>query len=143
MAHKNILERRPSLPPFSFIGISCHGFDYQLAFYLNQKLEMELVKMDDLRGHSLYFYRDLNGFNQYYLLGNRSENTVLIPEFRQTDYFFLIEGPCRKPQRDHLVKVIRTVPLALMVSDIRPEAIKDHELLLHDLEMHLSGLIKP
>lgn len=143
MARKNILEHRPSPPPFSFFGISCHGIDYQLAFHLNRKLEMELGKMDDFREHSLYFYRDLNGFNQYYLLGNRTENTVLIPEFRQMDYFFLVEGPYKKLQRDHLVTAIRSVPLVLIASEIRPDAIKDHDLLLHDLEMHFSGLLKP
>lgn len=143
MARKNILDNRPAPSPFSFFGISCHGIDYQLAFHLNQKLEQDLVKMDDFRGHSLYFCDDGNGFNHYYLLGNRSENTVLVTEFRQIDYFFLVEGPFKKPQRDHLAKAIRAVPLVLMVSEIRPEAIKDHDLLLHDLEMHLSGFLKP
>lgn len=97
-------------------------------------------KMDDFRGVSFFSCPDENGFYHYYLLGNRSEETVLIPEYRQMDFLFILEGPVRKPWKEMIVKGIKGIPNVILAFEIETENIRNLEPLLHELEMHISGL---
>jgi hypothetical protein len=97
-------------------------------------------KKDDFRGFSFYSCPDENGFYHYYILGNRSEESILIPEFRQIDFLFIIEGPVRKPWKETILKGIRVIPNVIMAFEISSESIRNIDSLLNELEMHVSGL---
>ncbi len=136
MAKKILLEHR-SLPILlTLFGISCHSRDYFLVYNLNKHLELSFAKMDDFHGHSFFYFRDDNDFNAYYLLGNRSQESVLLPELKQTDYLLLVEGPFKKLQKENLLKVIRNAQGVLTAFEIRFETIKNYDVMLNDLELH-------
>jgi hypothetical protein len=97
---------------------------------------MGFTKMDDFHGHSFFYFRDDNDFNAFYLLGNRSQESVLLPELKQTDYLFFVEGPIKKSQKDNLLKAIRNAQGVLTAFEIRFETIKNYDVLLNDLELH-------
>ena len=136
MAKKILLEQRSAPILLSMFGISCHCRDYNLSFHLNNKLELGFTKMDDFRGYSFFFCRDENDFNVFYLLGNRGQDSVLVPELKQTDYLLLLEGPLKKAQTERLLETIRSIQSVLTAFEIRFETIKNYELILNDLELH-------
>lgn len=141
MPKKFIPEKRNISGAFHFIGISCHCRDYLLCFYLHKYLDTELARQDDFKGHAFFYCKDENDFNRYFLLGNRGENAILIPEFRQMDFLLIIEGPFRKAQRDHFIKKIKEIPNVLLPFEIKVESIKNAEIILDEIELHINQIL--
>ncbi len=152
MAKKVYLDTRDEPVFFTLIGISCHLKDYRLSYLLNYHIPAEFIKLEDLRivpqtkkeasDFSLYFYRDDDRFNTYTLVSNRNQESVLIPEMKHTDFVLIIGGEFRKPQKDSLLKNIRSVPNVLTSFEIKFSEIKNYESILTDLELHLLDLFK-
>jgi len=150
MAKKIMLETRSEPALYTLLGISCHLKDYRLSFLLNQVLDLEFIKMDDLLAavaprkttdsFSCYFGKDDDHFNSYYLLSNRGEESVLLPELRQTDFLMLVEGPFKKGQKDQLLSSIRAIQNILTAFEIRFETIRNYENFLNDLELHFTNI---
>lgn len=143
MAKKIMLESRSEHSSFTFAGVSCHMKDYRLSFLLNQKLSAGFKKMDDFNSHySLYFYPDEECLNSYYLISNRSEEKILFPELKQTDFLMLVEGPFKQARLDHLLKTIRTIPNVLTAFEIQVSSLKNFPGFLADLELHFMKMKK-
>ena len=146
MAKKVLLDNKSESAYYTLLGISCHHKDYRLSFLLNQVLESEFLKMDDLplfppgtkesTDFSFYFYRDEDNFNSYFLISNRSQENTLVPSLKQVDFLLLIEGPFKKVQKDSVLKKIKSVPNILTAFEIDLASIKNYENLLSDIEMH-------
>ncbi len=152
MARKVNLETRSEPALYTLFGVSCHLKDYRLSFLLNQVLDLEFIKMEDFRaviaprkepdGFSFYYCVDEDHFNAYYLLANRGEESVLLPELRQTDFLLLLEGPFKKAQKDHLLFRIKSIPNVLTAFEIRFETIRNYESFLTDLEIHFMTITR-
>lgn len=142
MAKKVILQTRPEPILFTLFGISCHLKDYRLSYHLNQRLELAFVKMDDFLGCSFYYYRDDDRQNAYYLLGNRGQDSILLPDLKQTDFLLLVEGAIKKNQKEKLLEQIKGIQNILTTFEVRFETIKHYEALLTDLELHLMNIRK-
>jgi len=142
MAKKILLNTRPEPTHYTLIGISCHLKDYRLSYLLNRQLDLNLVKLDDFRDFSLYFCRDEDRMNSYFLLGNRGQETVLLPELKQTDYLLLLEGHVRKPQKEKLLEKIRSIQHVLTTFEVRFETIRNYETILNDLVIHFMNILK-
>jgi hypothetical protein len=142
MARKVFLETRSEPTLFTLFGISCHLKDYRLSYHLNQKLDLEFVKMDDFQGYSLYFCRDEDCFNSYYMLGNRGPESILLADLKQTDFLLLVEGPFKKIQKERLLENIKGIQNVLTAFEVRFETIKNYNLMLTDLELHLMHILK-
>jgi hypothetical protein len=142
MAKKILIETRSEPVLFTLFGISCHLKDYRLTFLLNKVLELEFTKMEDFNNYSFYYCRDEDRFNTYYLLGNRGQEAILFPGLKQTDYILLVEGPFKKVQKEKLLENIRGIQNVLTAFEIRFETIKNYELVLADLEIHMIQINK-
>lgn len=152
MAKKFHLETRSAPALFTLVGISCHIKDYRLSFFLNQQLELNFRKLEDLvsstdvqrepNTFSFYYCRDEDQFNTYYLLSNRGQESVLVNELKQTDFLLLIEGPFKKSQLDVLIRSIRLIPQVLTCFEIRFSTLKNFENILSDLELHYMNISK-
>ncbi len=142
MAKKIFTDHRSEPVLLTLLGISCHSRDYYLTFYLNRKLSLGFTKMDDFRDYPFFFCKDDNDFNAYFLIGNRSPESVLIPELKQTDYLLLLEGPVKKAHKDFLLQMIRSIDSVLTAFEIRSESIKNFESVVNDLELHLMRIQK-
>ena len=140
MARKILIESRSEPAVFTLIGISCHLRDYHLTHLLNRNLDLNFVREDDFRRFPFFFCRDENGFNVYYLLGNRGEESVLLPDMKQTDYLLLIEGPFKKAQKDKVLKSIRGLENVLTTFEVNIDLIRNFETILNDLEMHFLNI---
>ncbi|MEI7723648.1 MAG: IPExxxVDY family protein [Bacteroidota bacterium] len=142
MAKKVFLETRSEPILLTLVGISCHFKDFQLSYFLKQKLDLEFVKKDDFNGCSFYLSHDEDHCNTYYLLGNRGQDTILLPELKQTDFLLLVEGPFKKAQKEQLLEKIRAIKNVLTAFEVRFETIKNYELMLTDLELHHMNIVK-
>jgi len=143
MAKKIMLESRSELSRFTIAAIPCHLPDYRLSFLLNHKLSADLRKTDDLGGnYSLYFYRDDECRNSYYLISNRSDDKVLFPELKQTDFVLLIDGPVKKAHLNRILSNINSIPNVLKAFEVKAESLKNFTGFLADLELHFMKINK-
>jgi hypothetical protein len=152
MAKKVLLEIHTTPAWYTLTGISCHFRDYRLSFLLNENLGFGLVRLDELpylapgakepSHFSLYRWRHEEQYNTYFLLANRSEESMLIPQVKQADFLLLIEGPFKKKQEEELLSKLRKVPNILTAFPIPFSGLKNYENFLTDLELHLNDLSK-
>jgi hypothetical protein len=150
MAKRVLLDIHTSPAWYTLVGISCHLRDYRLSYLVNENLGFRLVRLNDLpylaqgakepRHFSLYRWRDDDQYNAYYLIANRSEESLLIPQMRQADFLLLVEGPFKKKQQDDLLSRIRKVPNINTAFGIPFSTVKNYENILTDLELHLNDL---
>ncbi len=123
---------------FELIGICSHAKDYRLSWELNQQLNFDLVKDDNLeltvkgekQNHSFFSFIDDENLVEFYLINNRSEGGVLIPEEKRSDYFLLIRGVLRDGQIEGLVREISTIKNVLTTYEIEVEQLKSKNNLL-------------
>jgi len=85
---------------FLAFGLSCHLKDYRVAWLMNRSLKKDFhrevieVKAKDgtMEEFTKFIYRDLDNRLNYILLSNHNEEAYLFKEYKQYDYFMLIEG---------------------------------------------------
>lgn len=150
---RNILRDLHSEPAYStMIGISCHLKDYRLSYLLNKKLEFSFSKQQDFTialqekkepaGFSFYYYKDEDQPNSYWLIANRSEESVLIAELKQLDFLLMVEGEIKKSRKDQLLKAISSMPNVLTAYEINPASIRNFGNLLTEMEIHLMNIFR-
>ena len=101
---------------FVLIGISSHEKDYRICWAINNKLQLDLIKtepleikdkkQDELSHFSLFSFERPDEFMEYFIIANRSEKGLLIPEQKQMDYFFIIRGEI---ENDAVMEIIRQI----------------------------------
>ena len=152
MAKRILLDIHTTPAWYTLTGISCHLRDYRLSYLLNENLGFEMVRLEDLpcitpgakesSPFSLFRWKDEDHYNVYYLLANRSGESLLIPQMRQADFLLLVEGPFKKKQQDELLARLRRVPNINTAFGIPFSSVKNYENILTDLELHLNDLSK-
>ena len=87
---------------FVLIGISSHENDYKLAWSINNDLNLNLSKKENIsvfnkkysetQNFSVFSHDDETNLTLYNLISNRCENGFLIKEYNKFDYFLQIYG---------------------------------------------------
>jgi hypothetical protein len=133
---------------FSLIGIHASEEDYRLAYLLNKHLNTKLTRYKyslDFEGslseYPLFEYEDVKSLNKYYLInnkcsiktlgdinglfgGNYNQITYLIPEKKEIDYFYKIDG-CNNPVfLNNLVTSIKNIHQIITCYLINPTTLK-------------------
>jgi hypothetical protein len=152
MARKFLRDTDSEPVFYTLIGISCHLKDYRLSYLLNKKLEAVFSKQQDLvitlqdktepATFSFYHFQDDEQFNVYLLIANRSEEYVLLPEFRQLDFLLMVEGEFKKSRKDQLLKAVSSIPNVLKAHEINITTIRNYRNLLSDIEIHLMNIFR-
>lgn len=147
MPRKEKLSIRTDTGAITLFGISTSLKDFRLCYLLKKYLDWDFAKFDDLPAaitgsdvpemFSLYMFRDEDRFNTYFLLANRTLDKYLFPAIRQADFFLILEGPVKKSCKESMLKAIRKIPNIQMAFETEPGQVKDIELLLSDLELHV------
>ncbi|MEQ8624966.1 MAG: IPExxxVDY family protein [Vicingaceae bacterium] len=123
---------------FDLIGICSHIKDYRLSWEINQELKLnlskdgnlELSQNGELQSHAFYSFLDEDNFIDYFLISNRSEKGMLIPEENKCDYFLLIKGLRKKQEINALQKEIASLKHVLTSYTIEVEELKSKNNLL-------------
>jgi uncharacterized protein with NRDE domain len=125
---------------FFLIGIFCHFKDYRLAWSINRNLDFDLEKQSDYvlelkdqeQRFSAYNFHIESQDLYYYLLNNRSEHGLLIPEKKDVDYFLLVDGLVESSKKGELIKEIRGLNEVLSAVEINPQQLNSKQNLLID-----------
>ena len=145
MAKKLQLRSEPE-SEYQLIGIVCMLKDYRLTYHLNKHLFLDLVKKDDLNAEainpgkavnfSFYYFEETGNRIKLYLIGNKNENGMLLSEFRQADYFLLINGLFPSESMDKYLKTIRDLPSVMTAYKIDVNKYKKLDTFFSDIELH-------
>jgi hypothetical protein len=125
---------------FALIGISSHEKDYRICWAINNKLGLNLVKtepleikdkkQDELSHFSLFSFELPDEFKDYFVIANRSEKGLLIPEQKQVDYFFIIRGEEDDEVIMETIRQIREINLVQMAFRIDVQGLKSKQNLI-------------
>lgn len=123
---------------FQLIGISSHVKDYRLSWELNKKLDIELVKENEVtfsnkKGDksvfSMYFFQDDKEERDIRLMSNKFEGRLLIPEKKAADYFLLLYDFTAIEATD-ILRTIRKINVILTAFEVEVNTLKSKENLL-------------
>jgi hypothetical protein len=94
------------------IGINSSLPDYKLAWSINNKLSLDLVRYDDLEfegtGFSFFYYTAGENYNVYNLVSLVRKDKVLYSFNPRLDYLFLIQNSLTAERRLNLIQSIRS-----------------------------------
>lgn len=133
---------------FSLIGIICAFKDYKLCFEINQLLEIELARIDDLELHlerkgstglfPLYHYKN-NDDESFFLIANKGNHTWLIPEQKHIDFYLLLRNCSPFTNIEQLIKSLKKIKIINSVIPVTPSTLKSADHFLYIDEEKKSG----
>ncbi len=123
---------------FQLIGLYCHFKDYRLAWALNKRFEFDFVKQDpyaitneeEIQEFSYYTFSIEHQELYYYLLANRSEHGLLIPERKDIDYFIIIDGLYERSKKKEFITQLSTLNEVLSAVEVNPKELRSKQNLL-------------
>ena len=116
---KSILKIDDDEYDFILIGISSGFRDFRVCREVNTSLGLDLCRMEDYtvfdrkRDSDLAFpfFEFVNEHeDRFYIIGNKSDGALLIPEQRQLDFFLLVKPGMSPFDRSEIVKTLNKVP---------------------------------
>jgi hypothetical protein len=127
---------------FELLGLVSPIREYRMAWLINQEMDLNLVKADDLELEFLntpkleisqYFLSLPHGFIQ--LLKNKALNSsqqlaYLIPELKNLDYFLLVQDETEQMQLSTFIDQLAKNPLIQSIVRIDISKLKSKENLL-------------
>ena len=135
----------------SIIGLSCLANDYRLLYFASKTLGFAFNKLEDLPLYgkkdklgdfSFYHFADEEKHLNYYLFSNKNQGKIAVSAFRNFDYFLLIDEVIDAVFQRELLNKLRAIPILQAAMRIPASTIKDLDILLEDLELHLIDLQK-
>ncbi len=136
--NKKFLKKELDLD-FYLLSITSALKDYQIAFLVNKQLNINFKKIDDLvietfsgkeNYFSLYHYKNLME-KDFYFIGNKSvDGGILIPEMRETNYFFMLKNFYDKDDINLFIHKMKTIKEVQMIVKIDPKKLKSKENLI-------------
>lgn len=131
-------------PEYSVIGVSSQARGYKLAMQVNEKLDLHLRRVEDFPKHgteeryyALYEDQAKDSRRLYYLLSNRHQEGLLVPALKGIDGFIVIFESLSQGEINELLLLLRKGQGIQAAYEIKVETVRDFELLLEDLEVHL------
>ena len=134
---------------YSLVALVTPLKDYRLAYFINDALNFQLKKYDDLRiagkesAFSWYYYSQGSNYLRCMLISNMEEKGRLIPGQR-IDYIFLIKNIVDEEQLVDILSKLRKISGISAAFEIDMSTIRNMDVLLEAIEMHeLNQVIKP
>ena len=87
--------------------------------------------------YSSYIFRDIDSRIEYCIISNHHPEQKLIPSLKQIDYFLVIKYLQENRTMAELVNKIKSIPRILMAYKIDEKALKNIDIFLNDIEMHM------
>jgi hypothetical protein len=125
---------------FEVIGIVCAYKDYRLCFEINQALNVEFKKTDDLelrleRKHStgwfsLYQYISADE-EEFYLIANKGNHTWFVPEQKHIDFFLVIRNRSPFTDTEAICRKLRDITLINSVIPMEVASLKSADNFLY------------
>ena len=105
------------------LAISCHQNSLKMAWEISKALNCQLTATQSY-DNSIYFVDDISGFPYFnwmdesgrftlHLISNHSEESLLVPNQKQIDYFFIVTGLYKELDFENGAKKIKAIESVL------------------------------
>ncbi len=130
---------------YQLVAIVSSLKDYALCYNINNKLDLDLVKYNDIlipsisgdeRNFSWYYFKDEISRTSYYLMGNKCERENLLKSQKAVDYFLFIKNPVDKKMLNPILVSLRKISNIMVVFELDMQQQKNMETLLEAIELH-------
>ncbi len=113
MKSKNNKIRTASFDDTTVVGINSVLVGYKLAWNINRKLALDLVRFDDLVFEGVpfafFYYSAGENYNVYNLVSLLSKEKVLFPFKPRLDYLFLIQNALSAERQISIMRGLREI----------------------------------
>jgi hypothetical protein len=96
---------------------------------MDQSMEIRHKKMETHTQHSVFEFVHEEDHLEYFLLANKNEASLLIPEQKNADYLFLLRNNFVHAVPE-LIQTLRSIDLVIMAFAIDVESLKSKENLI-------------
>lgn len=136
---------------FHLIGIVSQLKDYNLAYFINQNLDIELKKYNDFNfedcdgmmlNFSWYCHKDEHLLADFHLISNSSVLGKLIPSKKEMDYFILLRDFPSKEYSNEILPKMREIHNIQAVFNLDINKIKNADFFIENLELQESKYLK-
>ncbi|HLG04061.1 MAG TPA: IPExxxVDY family protein [Bacteroidia bacterium] len=125
---------------FLLAAISCHEKPYRLCWAVNRALNLKMMRIDPLKitlkknevSSEFALFREENETSDtaWFLIANRTTNSLLVPEQPQADYFFIAKGPFNSGDHERMLAGLKNIQFVLMSYRVDPATLKSRQNLL-------------
>lgn len=152
MAKKKISLQIEPEPDAILVGICSQLRDYRLTWFLNKELGINFIKKenfhfkksknDEQKPFSFFYFNDKLNHREYCVVSNQHNNSYLIPGYKAFQYILFIYGYIHPRQKESLIKKIKKIKNVLTVTELDKQKIKNSDLIISELEIHIGALNK-
>jgi hypothetical protein len=123
------------------IGINTTLVDYKLAYYCNEKLRFNFVRLkeillDNVLPYAFFYYNAGENRNAYNLVALKSKDHFCIKLKPHIDYLLIIRNHLTEERSTQLVKLIREIKDVTYAYSLDLSKIPAIDVLLEKIEMH-------
>jgi len=112
-------------------------------------MKLQFGRVDDFEiqnkifsgSYSLYIHQDQNDRLDFFILSNKSGGKALATEFKQLDFFFIIDGDIDPSLVKEISSNLRKIPHVIFTQILDLEGIKNYSVLSEAFEMHLDQVL--
>lgn len=125
---------------FKLLAIVSSLRNYRLCHFINKTLHTLLSKAEYLEIHSskkrqhllfdLYLYKDEVSQLEYKLLSNKYNGDYLIPEMKEVDFFFIIEGDLAEKSVSDALTSLKLLNVIQAIFEVDPNQLKSKQNLI-------------
>lgn len=126
---------------YRLIGVASSLKEYKFCYHLNQLLNADFIKLNDLifqsndRTRSIQFgvfkAGDEEDRNQFFVFNNKNLGEVLLTEAANFDFIVQVKGDCNENEIVAIVDGIKSFPEILACTEIPLKKIKSKERLVY------------
>ncbi len=142
MAKKGLtLEWEPECS-FELISIVSPIRDYRICWLLNHHLSYQLEWKEEVpllggRGKqktlfNRYSYNDELNWLQFHFINNKYLGKNLVPELKQVDHFFLVDGTNAAIEKERIITTLKSLPLIQAVFAVNPNELRSKKNLIFE-----------
>jgi hypothetical protein len=128
------------------IGINTGMMDYQLAWYLNKTLKIQLAKYKSIANNSgnlfsFYLYDSGENSNTFNLVALSSEGKEWVSFKPKTDFIFIVRNYIKDADFHSMLTKIKNIPNIFHAYVIDLDINKKMDVILEDIEFHEMDII--
>lgn len=123
------------------IGVNSTLVDYKLAYYLNEKLNFNFVRLndillDEIRPYAFFYFNAGENRNAYNLVSLRHKDHLCLKTNPQIDFLFIIRNPVTPERIGQLISKMREIKDILYAYTIDLSRNPAIDILLERIEIH-------
>ncbi|MFN4122436.1 MAG: IPExxxVDY family protein [Flavobacteriales bacterium] len=119
------------------IGINSQEIDYKICFKINQELNIDLERTDDIEvfnqklnvmgSYSTFFYEDEDEMLEFMLIANYHPAGLLLYDAGKYDYFLRISGEIDFIDGKEIAKKLRNINSVIFSAEMNVDHLKSKE----------------